>query len=78
MCTTALIPIDGTDIYYLSEQVENFYEVFGENTEYVVDPEECMADNYSFALSYGMDGPEGEGYKSPEIIEGIISILKGT
>ena len=74
--TTALIPIDGTDIYYTPEQADNFFEVFGENTDYVVDPEECMADNFSFAMEYGMDGPDGEGYKSPEIIEGIISLLK--
>lgn len=51
-------------------------KAFGENTEYVVDPEKCMAYNFSYALLYGMDGHDGEGYKSPEIIEGIISILK--
>ena len=74
--TTALIPVDGTDIYYTPEQAENFDEVFGKNTDYVIDPEECMADNFSFALQYGKDGPEGEGYPTPEIIDGIISLIK--
>ena len=73
--TTALVPVDGTDVYYFIDQVSNFDEVFGTNTDYVVDPEECMADNFSFAVVYGMDGPEHKGYHNPEIIEGIIDIL---
>ena len=74
--TTALIPIDGTDVYYTPEQAENFDEVFGTNTDYVLDPEECMADNFANAMLYGMDGPEGKGYPNPEIVEGILSYLK--
>lgn len=72
---TALIPIDGTDIYYTPEQAENFDEIFGKNTEYVTDPEECMADNFAYAMMFGIDGPDSEGYPSPEIIEGILAIL---
>lgn len=74
--TTALIPIDGTDIYYTPEQAENFDEVFGKNTDYVTDPEECMADNFAGAILYGVDGPDGKGYSSPDIIKGILAILK--
>ena len=73
--TTALIPVDGSDVYYTPEQAENFDEVFGTNTDYVVDPEECMADNFGYALTYGMNGPTGNGYPNPEIIEGIFAIL---
>lgn len=57
-------------------QAENFDEVFGKNTNYVVDPEECMADNFSYAIAHGMKGPKGEGYPNSEIIEGIIDYLK--
>lgn len=74
--TTALIPIDGSDVYYTPEQAENFDEVFGTNTDYVIDPEECMADNFSLAMSYGLEGEKGKGYPNPEIIEGIIDYLK--
>jgi hypothetical protein len=74
--TTALVPTDGSDTYYVPEQADNFDEVFGTNTGYVIDPEECMADNFSFAMCYGMDGPEGNGYPNPEIIEGILSYLR--
>ncbi len=69
---TALVPTDGTDTYYISEDAENFYEIFGENTDYTIDPEECMADNFSFAMYYGLD----HTYANPEIIEYIINRLK--
>lgn len=73
--TTALIPIYGTDTFYTPEEADNFYDVFGRNTGYVIDPEECMADNFAYALVYGMTGPNGEGYANPEIIEGILTNL---
>ncbi len=69
---TALIPIDGSDKYYLPDDATNFWDVFGKNTDYVVDPEECMADNFAFAMVYGKDGME---YENPEIIEAIIKDL---
>lgn len=72
----ALVPIDGRDTYYLSELASNFDEVFGTNTYYVIDPEECLADNFAYAMLYGEKGRDGQGYPNPEIIQGIISIMK--
>ena len=72
---TALVPVDGTDTYYTSDQATNFNEVFGSNTEYATDPEECMAENFALLMTYGTTGPNGSGYQSPEIIEGIIACL---
>lgn len=69
------MPVDGSDTYYTPEQAENFDEIFGTNTDYVIDPEECMADNFGYTLAYGMDGPKGDGYPNPEIIEGIMDFL---
>ncbi|SCW65625.1 hypothetical protein SAMN02910456_02409 [Ruminococcaceae bacterium YRB3002] len=74
--TTALIPVDGTDIYYTPEDTSNFDEVFGTNIGYVIDPEECMADNFAYAMAYGIGGQDGQGYPNPEIIQGIIDYLK--
>ena len=74
-CTTALIPVSGEDVYYTPEQTENFDAVFGTNTGYVIDPEECMADNFALALRFGMQGADGTGYPNPEIIEGILAYL---
>ena len=70
-----LAPIDGTDTYYEKEQASNFDEVFGTNTYYVTDPEECMADNFKLAMLYGTKGKNGKGYPDPEIIQGIIDIV---
>ena len=72
---TALVPIDGTDIYYTRDQASDFDEVFGTNTGYVIDPEECMADNFAYAMYYGINGQDGQGYPNPEIISGIIDIV---
>ncbi len=73
---TVLVPIDGTDIYYPAEQASNFDEVMGTNTNYRIDPEECMADNFSDAMQYGVKGQKGKGYPNPEIIQGVIDYLK--
>ena len=70
---TALIPVDGSDTYYVSGDASNFWDVFGKNTDYVTDPEECMANNFCFALVYGLNGKE---YPDPEIIEQILDYLK--
>lgn len=50
--------------------------MFGKNTSYVIDPEECMADNFEYAMFYGMDGIDGQGYPNPEIIQGVIDIVR--
>lgn len=70
-----LIPIDGSDTYYTKEQATNFDDVFGKNTNYVIDPEECMADNFADAMQYGTSSRNGQGYPNPEIIQGIIDFL---
>lgn len=73
--TAVLVPIDGADTYYYPEDASNYNEVLGENTDYTIDPEECMADNFGFLIAYDAEGPEGKGYKTPEIIDGIRDYL---
>lgn len=73
----ALVPVDGEENgkeYYLMEDAEDFWDVFGKNTDYAIDPEECMADNFSFALTYGLDG--GKEFRSPEILQGILGLIQ--
>ena len=71
-----LVPVDGTDTYYRREQASDFDEIFGSNTDYVIDPEECMADNFADAMQYGTDGGNGQGYPNPEIIQGIMEVVR--
>ena len=70
---TGLVPIDDMTTMYTSDDAANFWDVFGRNTDYVVDPEETLADNFSFAMIYGLDGKE---YETPEIIQAIDRLLK--
>ena len=72
---TVLVPVDGTDKYYTTGQASNFDDVFGRNTPYTCDPEECLADNFSYAMTYGIEGIDKNGYPDPEIIQGIIDIM---
>ena len=69
---TGFVPVDDLNIVIPSAQVDNYWEVFGENTDYTIDPEEVLADSFSFAVVYGRDGRE---YKSPWIIDEIFSRL---
>ena len=73
--SVVLVPIDGTDTYYTKEQALNFDEVVGTNTDYLIDPEEILADNFKYAMAYGLKGRDGQGYPNPEIIQGIIDIM---
>ena len=72
---TGLVDIEDGSLYSY-EDAYDFYEVMGYNTEYCEDPEECMATNFAFAVVCGMEGPDGEGYASPEIIEAIIEHMQ--
>lgn len=68
-----LVPVDALDTYYPVSKVPDFWDVVGRNTEYVFAPEECMADNFAYAVVYGIDGRE---YKTPRLIADIIALLK--
>ncbi|MBQ6324478.1 MAG: hypothetical protein IJI26_00235 [Clostridia bacterium] len=70
---SGIVPLDGSRVYRVDE-VEDFWEVVGENTDYVEDPEEAMASNFAFAITHLNDGYDG--FKSPEILDGIIDFLK--
>ena len=70
---TGLVPTDDLSVMYTSEDAANFWDVFGKNTGYVIDPEETMADNFAYTIIYGME----REYETPEIIETIDTYLKG-
>lgn len=74
--TAALVPVDGTDAYYYPEDASNYDDIFGRNTDYTIDPEECMADNFGFLIAFGAEGPRGDGYRTPEIIDAIREYLR--
>lgn len=68
-----LVPIDALDTYYPIEEASDFWDVVGRNTDYVIAPEECMADNFGYALVYGLNGKD---YQTPELIADILNALR--
>ena len=48
---------NGQPIIYTTEEVENFAEQIGQNTAYIIDPEEVMADNFMHAVLQAKDKP---------------------
>ena len=70
---TGLVPVDDLGTMYTAEDAANFWDVFGRNTDYVIDPEETLADNFAMTI---LCGPDGREYQSPEIIAAIDALLK--
>lgn len=58
---------DGEPIIHSIEDATDFYDIVGRNTGYVIDPEEILADNFSYVLS---------GYSSSTLGKSIKKIMK--
>lgn len=67
-----LVPIDALDTYYPVEEASDFWDVVGRNTDYVIAPEECLADNFSYTIVYGFDGKD---YQTLQLITDIYNLL---
>lgn len=70
---SGVVPLDGSKIYRV-EEVDDFWDVVGRNTDYVEDPEELMATSLAYAITHLDDGYDG--FANPEILEGIVEYLK--
>lgn len=67
-----LIPIqnDGKTVIYDINQAEDFYDKIGKNTQYIINPEEILADNFAYLLI------QKKGLPNPEIQKKIAELLK--
>ena len=62
--TCKAIEKEGKAVVYSINEASDFYDRMGRNTQYIIDPEEVLADNFSLLLT-GMT----EGLPSPEVIQ---------
>lgn len=69
-----LVPLDDMSKVYDVTDATDFWTIVGRNTEYVISPEECLADNFSYAVVQGLY--PATPYKSPQLIQNIITALK--
>ena len=70
---SGVVPLDGSAVYRVDE-VDDFWDVVGRNTDYVGDPEELMATNFAHALAHLEEGYDT--FPNPEILEAIIDCLR--
>ncbi len=68
---SGVVPVDKPDRIYPSEEIPDFLDVVGYNAGYARTAEECLADNFGYALSVAED----EEFDSPAIIEEILNYL---
>lgn len=67
----AVVPYSDPGSVYAFDVVEDFFDVVGYNTDYVIAAEECMADNFAYAVALGAN----TNFNSPEIIQAVLDIL---
>lgn len=67
------VPIDDLSTLYSLNDISDFWDVVGRNTDYILDPEEIMAINFADALVLGIDG---RSYPNPEIIHEVLAYLR--
>ena len=68
--TSKAILKDGKPILWNHQTVEGFFEQIGRNTDYVIHPEETLANNFIHLMS------EKQNLKNPEIPKKIEAVLK--
>ena len=73
-----LMPLDDLNASYSlmyndKDYVPDLWSQVGENTYYLLAPEECMADNFSYAI---VPTKPREQYKTPKLLKKIIKTLK--
>jgi len=64
-----MMPMDNPTLYS-EDELGNFYEQIGKNTDYTLHPEEVLADNFSY-LFIGMTE-----FPSPEVIASMTEVLR--
>jgi hypothetical protein len=69
---SVLIPIDAPDTWYETDDASDFWDVMGENTDYVDAAEECMANNFAFSIVPDLEIE----FKSPWLLEKVTALLK--
>ena len=84
---SVLVPIDKPNTYYPIDKASDFWDVIGQNTEYILAPEETMAVNFAYAV---IDGPGRNSniasakekeesqieYPTTQLIDNILVFLK--
>ncbi len=69
--TTHLVPLDAPSTFIDIDDVPYLWVMMGRNTKYITAAEECLADNFSYAVVFG----HHKSYPSPQIIHDIHVVI---
>ncbi|MBO4475161.1 MAG: hypothetical protein J5737_00350 [Bacteroidales bacterium] len=82
---SVLVPLDEPDTMIPVEEATDFYDVIGHNTDYILAPEESLAENFCYLISFGFFGRYDHGivdrkihfipYETPGLIRNMHSTL---
>ena len=53
---SVLVPLDDPDTMIPLDEASDFYQVVGQNTDYLIAAEECIADNFGNLIGFGFNG----------------------
>lgn len=53
---SVLVPLDNPDTMIPIDEASDFYQVVGQNTDYLIAAEECIADNFGNLIGFGFNG----------------------
>ena len=71
--TCKAIEKEGKAVVYSINEASDFYDRMGRNTQYIIDPEEVLADNFSLLLT-GSDTKNGRGLQI-SLSHSIVAVL---
>lgn len=73
--SAALIPLDSLNTCFPITAASDFRDKVGNNTNYVIAPEECLADNFSYLVLASCLNSWND-FKSPQLIQDILATLR--
>ena len=74
--SAALMPLDSLNTWFPTSAASDFRDKVGHNTDYVIAPEECLADNFGYlVLAKGMN-LKNDSFKSPQLLQDILATLQ--
>ena len=59
---------DGQPVLHTPAEIAGYIEKIGQNTQYIIHPEEILADNFTLAIE-----PK-ENLPNPEIVAGVVAL----
>lgn len=71
-----LVPVDAPNVRFSVRATEDYWQKVGLNTQRIMDPEECLADNFALAVLCDREDLRGESLPDPELLDQMRRYLR--